>query len=98
MANAVKPGSYTKELITGAYSMRNIELRLVALPLVLILFRIFGTARYIMSTLPCCHTASYSDNSDDIGSGVRLGICITDKCGQFIYHPLLMALQVQQNT
>lgn len=71
--------------------MRNIELRLVALPLVLILFRIFGTARYIMSTLPHCYTASYSD---DIGSGIRLGICITDTCGKFIFHPLLMALQV----
>ena len=75
--------------------MRNIELRLVALPLVLILFRIFGTVRYIVSTLPCCYTASYSDNSDDIGSGIRLGICITDTCGQFIFHPLLMSLQVK---
>ena len=75
MANAVKPGSYTKELITGAYSMRNIELRLVALPLVLILFRIFGTARYIMSTLPCCHTASYSDNTCTFSTNMTYHTC-----------------------
>lgn len=74
-------------MITGAISTRKIELRLVAIPVIFILFRIVGTVRYIMAQLPNCHAASIDEEDRTVG------LCITDECG-YIFHPVLMSLQV----
>lgn len=85
MTKGVRPGNYTSELISGALS--NIELRLLMIPVVFIIFRMFGTARYIMSLLPYCHMVLLNEH------GKGRGLCITNQCW-YIFSPELMALQV----
>ena len=81
--------AYAKSVVTK--SIKKVDLKLLAIPFVFVLFRLWGTIRYFVSMRPDCHQYSgflNHDNSSDI--------CVENSCFDILYHPVLLYTQVLQ--
>ena len=87
LLSSTDPNAYAKSVIIK--SIKKLDLKLLAIPVVFVVFRLWGTIRYFISMSPACHR--YPGFLNDYNSS---SFCVETGCFNVLYHPVLLYMQV----